>query len=51
MKYFLRRLLVPFARYEPYDNPEAVGGWSGWYEIAGRCIAFRDVDGGLFTRW
>ena len=51
MKYFLRRLLVPVARYKSYNDPQAVGGWAGWYEIAGGCIAFQNVDGGLCTRW
>ena len=51
MKSLLRRLVVPFSRYRPYDNPEAVGGWNGSYSFLGKCVAFRDIDGNLNTTW
>lgn len=43
----LRRLLVPVARFKKYDKP--LIGWLGWYEVFGKCIAFRGVDGTLFV--
>lgn len=51
MKYVLRRILIPLARFEPYRNPDAVGGWSGSYSIFGRCIGFRDTEGNLCVRY
>ena len=43
----LRRVLVPFARFKKYSEP--VAGWLGWYEVFGKSIAFRGVDGKLFV--
>jgi hypothetical protein len=49
MKPFLRRLMYPFTRYHSYDGD--VGGWSGWYAIGSRCIAFKGNDGRLSFYW
>lgn len=50
MKALIRRLLRPLSTRKLYD-PTPVGGWVAWYEIAGRCIAFEDVDGGILYDW
>jgi len=31
--------------FKQYNDPEAVGGWKGWYEFDGTVFAFEDVDG------
>lgn len=44
-----RRFLVDRAEYKAYGGE--VGGWHGWYEFNGECIAFRDIDGKLSFNW
>jgi hypothetical protein len=46
-----RRMLVDKATYDTYDDPDAVGGWAGYYELDGECIAFRDVNNNLSFEW
>ncbi|MHC4649064.1 MAG: hypothetical protein ACYTBJ_26730 [Planctomycetota bacterium] len=38
-------------RFKAYDDPEAVGGWIGWYEQFGQCLAFKKTDGTVLYRW
>jgi hypothetical protein len=37
--------------YHFYSNPKAVGGWMGWYEVDGKCVAFKGIDGKVLTEW
>jgi hypothetical protein len=46
-----RRFLVDRAEYKAYGDGDKVGGWHGWYEIKGECVAFRDIDGKLSFNW
>jgi hypothetical protein len=46
-----RRWLVDKASYKAYDNADDVGGWHGWYELNGECIAFRDTKSNLSFEW
>lgn len=51
LKGLRRRWLVDKAEYKSYANPSNVGGWDGWYEHDGKCVAFRDVEGNLSLEW
>jgi len=51
LKGIRRRFLVDRAEYKTYSNADKVGGWHGWYEYQGQCVAFRDVDGKLSFIW
>lgn len=37
--------------YKEYGNPEAVGGWKGWYEVRGTVLAFLDTNNRLSFDW
>jgi hypothetical protein len=54
LKSIYRRLQHRFGKdvtFHTYGNPEDVGGWRGWYENVGRCIAFEDTEGNILYRW
>lgn len=40
-------MLVPFVHLKSYQSRD-VGGWRGWYEVAGRCLGFEHNDGHRF---
>lgn len=46
-----RRWLLDKAEYKCYTNPSNVGGWHGWYELNGECVAFRDTQGNISIEW
>ena len=46
-----RRFLVDKAEYKTYTNSDNVGGWHGWYEYDGKCVAFRDTEGKISFVW
>lgn len=34
-----------------YSNPEAVGGWRGWYEVDGEVVAFLNTENETIFVW
>lgn len=48
---WLRYSLRVGVSYHDYSQGSDVGGYVGWYESRGQCIAFRDVDGGVQFLW
>lgn len=48
MKRILFYLFRPLLTFKKYRNPDDVGGWLGWYELAGKAVAFEAVDGKRF---
>lgn len=45
----MNRILTIFAKRHTYTQP--VAGWTAWYELFGRCVAFESVDGKRLYRW